>query len=343
MSSGIPIGPAYAEATLPEQVLLSMNEGYHDLAISYASAKLKDGRSPSFLSVLRPDLLEGFAHAWKNLENLPATGLDGTDGYKHEYFARHALLAAQGDPASIETLPKLATTIGQLSLAMELVLDNKDAITEWHSNRSYLQYLGTFDPQHIGHRIAVQSTLNTAGGSSSALVHVMGRHPRKPQFHSPYEQRYEDSEERFIKTTLLDTTRVTQVDIPGGVGLASRGLGQMKLLADSAGDPELRWTIGSDKLMLDAAAVRAERATDKSIERLLEPRMHMYAVRRQTDDPSKLVEDADYLRDRFDTTITLVEELPYDCAPASSTLVRQLRSNGMPAEADHMEYYELPR
>jgi len=75
--------------------------------------------------------------------------------------------------------------------------------------------------------------------------------------------------------------------------------------------------------------------------RFSEPRMHVYVIHRQSDDRTGLDAAADYISDRFGTAITVVDELPYDCAPASSTQVKQLRAQGRNAEADHMELYEL--
>ncbi len=328
-------------ATPQEQQLLAVQACAYDVAITDIVVGMSQGRSPSFLSIARPDLLMGFAQAFTSADMVDDPGYESQVTYKTMLFDAYKHRADEGDPASIQALSKFSTSLGQLSAAMELVLEHREEITAWQEDRAYLQYLGTFDPQHIGHRIGIQSGLETAGDQSSTLVHTMGQHPRKSNFREPYEKRYIDAEERFYKTPLLDNTRVTQVDVPGGVGLATQGLEQMKLLADVCGDTELRWLIGSDKLILDATAIRENRSPDKAVTRFSEPRMHAYVIHRQSDERACLENDIDYINDRFGTPVTLVDELPYDCAPASSSRIKELRTEGKHDEADHMELYEL--
>lgn len=330
------------EPTPQEELMLKLGHGAFDAAILHIATELSKGRSPSVLSVARPDIAVGFAEAFRS-SDINATA-PVADDYKAAHFDNYADRAATGDLGAIEALPKFTTSLAQVAFYADLLLSNREALTERRTDRPFLQYLGTFDPQHIGHRIAVQSGLITAGEESSAILHVMAQHPRKKNFQSSYDQRFDESERRFYESSLLDNERITQVDIPGGVGLAAQYPLQMELLADFAGDDELRWLTGSDKLILDATAVRD--ASDSSVgrkamSRFSDPKMHAYVVHRQSDDKNLLENDVDYVIDRFGTRITIVDEQPYDCAPASSSKVKQLRSDGRHAEADHMELYEL--
>jgi hypothetical protein len=326
--------------TSQEKSLLAINAGIYETVVYDVAKKLDNGKSSSVLSILRTDSLVGFANAWRQADIDPQS-FSPEDTYKASFFNSYREKAEEGDPAAIETLPKFATSRNQLSAAMELVLAYPDELAEWHADKPYLQYAGTFNPQHIGHRIAIQSAIETADARSSALVQVMGNHPFKTDLVDSYEQRFTDSEEKLYRSSLSENTKVTQIDVPGGAGLAMRGLEQMKLLADTCGDPCLRWLVGSDKFMADAVAIRSGLPQAKAVKRFSEPRMHTYVIHRQSEDPVMLQNDIDYIHDVFGTAITLVQELPYDCAPASSTGVKQLRAEGRHEEADHMELYEI--
>jgi hypothetical protein len=327
------------EPTIQEKLLIQLGQNAYEAAMLHIASGLDNGHSPSALSIARPDVLIGFAEAW-HAADLPKEGVEeGT--YKTRHFDTLAELAAAGDPSAIEALPKFTTSLGQMALVAAFILDNKEAIETWHSARAYIQYLGTFDPQHIGHRIAVQSALATEGDKASATLHVMGQHPRKKNFSVSYEDRFKQSEERFYESELLDNRLITQVDVPGGMGLAAAYPGQMELLASLSGDTEYRWLTGSDKLLLDADTIKQGRPAEKAIARFSDPKMHAYVVHRQSDDKQALENNMDFITDRFGTKITLVNELPYDCAPASSSRVKELRQEGRKDEADHMELYEL--
>jgi len=330
------------QPTPQEELLIKLGHGAFDAAVLHIVADVNEGKSPSVLSVVRPDIAVGFAEAFIR-SDIESDGR-AAKNYKISYFDSYTDRAVAGNPSAIEALPKFATSLAQVALYADLVLANQERLIDRRTYRPFLQYLGTFDPQHIGHRIAVQSGLITAGEGSSALLHVMGRHPRKKNFQFSYNQRFDESERRFYESPLLDNERITQVDVPGGVGLAARYPLQMELLADIVGDDELRWLTGSDKLILDATAVRNASESDsgkKAITRFSDPNMHAYIVHRQSDDKATLENSVDYVVDRFGTKVTIVDEQPYDCAPASSSKVKQLRAEGRNVEADHMELYEL--
>lgn len=330
---------ASGRPTPQEEVLISLQSGDFDRAVSHVRSGFEIGRTPSFLSVIRPDLLLGFAEAWQagDTSTLPIA----PEKTKREMFSDLLPAAESGDPAAISTLPKLITSPMQMRTALELTLDYAKTVTEWRTERPYLQYLGTFDPQHIGHRIAIASSLEVAGPRSSSIVHVMGQHPLKPELETSYVSRFRQSERRLLTSPLLDNARVTQVDVPGGLGLGTIGAEQLRLLADASGDAQLRWLIGSDVLLREFKNVRLGRTVAKSLIRLAEPRLHAYVIHRKEDDPTELDDGIDYLSSKFGTEVTVVEELPYDCAPASSTRIRELRTQGRGEEADHMELYEL--
>ncbi|HEX7963782.1 MAG TPA: hypothetical protein VF466_04300 [Candidatus Saccharimonadales bacterium] len=330
-----------AGATPQEELIIALNGGLYDSVLPVAAQNLRGGQSPSYLSVARPDALFGFAEAWQQADPV-GKDADPQD-YKTNLFDEQLPPALRGDPAAISELPKLATSVGRLSLALQLVLDNRGAVQEWRTGRQYLQYAGSFDPQHVGHRLAVASGLDAAGAQSSALVQTMGGHPVKADFSRPYDERYAQSEARFYMSPFIDNARVTQVDVPAGTGLARTGLEQMRLLAEFCGDDRLRWLIGSDKFLADTAGIRQGKPQPKAAARFADPRLHAYVLHRQSDPLSALENAIDYIAGKFGTAVTLVRERPYDCAPASSTSIKLLRAQGRQAEADHMELYELAR
>lgn len=327
--------------TIQEQLLVMLGHHAFSAALPYIVADLEKGKSPSALSIARPDILIGFAETWR-ASGFQAERTD-KETYKQGYFDKLTEIAAAGDPAAVEALPKFATSVGQLAIASDLILSNQKQLESWHSERAYIQYLGTFDPQHIGHRIAVQSALATEGESASAILHTMGQHPRKKSFSASYEERSRQAEQRFYESPLLDNKLITHVDIPGGVGLAESYPEQMALLASFSGDTEYRWLTGSDKLLLDVNAIKLGHAAEKAARRFSDPNMHAYFLYRKSDERREFENGIDYVIDQFGTHVTIVEEAPYDCAPASSSLVKQLRDAGKYDEADHMEFYELPR
>lgn len=333
-----------AVPTSQEELLLAATEGAHEYVAVSVAQGFAEGRSPGFLSVLRPDLLFDFAQTWRNFASAEKgvnSSAEDKSIYKSALFEASVADVAEGDPAAISMLPKLSTSLGQLTLALETALEHRDSVHEWRASRRYLQYLGTFDPQHIGHRTTVRSVLEVAGDQFGALVHVMGEHPSKTNIHASYEARYDESEERLYRSSLIDNTRVTQLDVPGGTGLANHGLGQMELLADMSGDDCMRWVIGGDKFMLDSANIRQKRSAAKAVLRFSDPRLRVYVVSHHPEELGQLKSDVDYIVDRFGTPVELVHPLPYDCAPASSTRIKQLRAAGRDREADHMEFYEL--
>ncbi len=332
--------PPSVVPTPQEQQLLDLESGNFERVAQTVAEDVQRGQSPSILSVVRPDLLFDFAETWLGSAP-PELPVAIQGGYKSEYFDRLAGMAEGGEAAEIVAFPKFATSLGQISLALEVVLSNRDIVTGWQAERHYLQYLGTFDPQHIGHRIGVQSALLAAGGRSSVIATTMGSHPFKTGFNRPYVDRFTAAEQRFYESPLIDNTRLTTLDVPGALGLGAANYEQMQLLADLAGDSQMRWTIGSDKFLLDANAIRAGEAVPRARARFANSALHPYVIHRQSDDFTELENSIDYITDTFSTEVTLVEELPYDCAPASSSKIKQLRAEGRNVEADHMEYYEL--
>lgn len=343
--SGIQTGgesPSTQNLTFPteqEASLLALLEGRHDVVEDAVLTGLSNGQSPSFLAVARPDLLVGFAKATDfSRVSLPVTP-EAT--YKTPRFNSLVERAAEGDMAALVALPKFAVSVGQTAIALELAAGFDEQLVSRTGDRRFLQYLGTFDPQHVGHRIAVASALGVDGPEAHGLVHVMGDHPFKRNISQPYDRRYRQSEERLYRSSLLDPTRVTQVDVPGALGLGKDGQKQMALLADVTGDEQLRWLIGSDKFLLDTGKVRAGDSPQKAVARFTNPRTHMYVVHRQSDELAALANAVDFVTDQFGTDVTLVPEIPYDCAPASSTSIKELRAAGDHAAADHMELYEL--
>lgn len=332
------------EPSKQEANLLALLEGQHDVVQDQVFADLSVGLSPSFLAIARPDLAVEFAKATEPLLadiSLPDTTEHQTSSYKRPFFDILAARAAEGDVRALTALPKFAMSVGQLATVCSLTISFEQSLTAQAGDRRFLQYLGTFDPQHIGHRIAVASALATDGPQSHGLVHVMADHPFKRTISRSYDDRYRESEERLYRSSLLDVMRVTQVDVPGALGFGTHGQTQMELLADVTGDERLRWLIGSDKLLLDAAKIRAGESPQKAIARLSNPRTHIYVVHRQSDSLHELTNAVDFMADQFGTDVTLVPELPYDCAPASSTRIKELRAAGEHAAADHMELYEL--
>jgi nicotinic acid mononucleotide adenylyltransferase len=225
-----------------------------------------------------------------------------------------------------------------MAIMAKLVLQNRKEILDYPPHHT-LQYLGTFNPQHIGHRIAVQSALEVADDGSEIATHLMGTHPEKPNL-IPYDYRFSESERRFYCSSMTDNLRVTQIDLPGGTKLASTYPGQMGLLADLCGDDEVSWLVGSDKILLDAASIKKD-ALGKAAARLASKKTHAYVIFRKTTQEDSREFDAalDFIDDRFGTKVTLVNELHYDCEPASSSRIRELRISDNHEAADNMEFY----
>ncbi|HSX35078.1 MAG TPA: hypothetical protein VLF62_05550, partial [Candidatus Saccharimonadales bacterium] len=276
------------QPTPQEELLMAMHQGEFGVAVDGVARVLAAGGSPSMLAVVRPETYIGFAEQW--LANPDSAAIDRPNArtaYKNDLFRPHLLAAAGGDMAALSALPKFVTSGAQLTIAAAITLDNREALARHREDTRYLQCLGSFDPQHVGHRVAIGATTEAVmaeGRKAHALVHVMGDHPRKV-FDAPYAQRYVQSERRIYQSPWLSQEDVTQVDVPGGKGLAARGLSQMALLAEVTGDRGIRWVIGSDKLLLDVDMVQTQPdKAEKAAARFDDPRMDIDVVHRQNDD-----------------------------------------------------------
>lgn len=325
-----------------EKTLLALQDGAYGTVIEDVKTGLTKGRSPSFLSVARPDLALGFARAWQaqpaKVTDIPAIGAT----YKRPLFEEQLARAHEGEPGAVAALAKFATTPNELSVVTGVMLDNPDALGEWSEDRKYMQLLGSFNPQHIGHRTTIRLALDTVGDSASAIAHVVDVHPIKGDSLPPYEGRFVAGEQKLYESTLIDNTRATQLDVPAGVGLAPVGVAQIELIAETTGDEGLRWLVGSDKFMTDVASARKGR--EKVIDRFSEPRIHLYVARRADHDPQELQAGVEYVVERFDTKVTLVKEPEGDdVLTASASKIRGLRAEGRHEEADNIEFADLPR
>jgi hypothetical protein len=174
------------------------------------------------------------------------------------------------------------------------------------------------------------------------MAQVVANHPIKKDSLPPYDGRYRQGERNLYRSSLIDPRRVTLVDVPVSLGLAKNGDAQLELLADVAGDPEMRWLVGSDKFMSDVKTAKQGSDEKRAVVRFADPRVHLYVSRRATQDRGEIQEGIDFVQDRFNTAITLVHEAPNDMVlAASASRIRQLRSEGRDAEADRIQFADL--
>lgn len=328
--------------SVEEQRLLDLQAGNYDLVASDMVAALHDHISPSVLSIARPDLLYGLVQSThKILAEQPAAPSPEDDPRTHDF---NALLPAAeaGDPAAICALPKLAHSVGELATAITLTLDNFINVAAWREGRPYIQFIGSFNPQHIGHRSTMKDTLALAGANSSGIVQIVQNHPIKKDSLPPYEERFADSERKLYSSTLISPVEVTLLDLPLGLGLAKKGIAQIDLLADITGDDKRRWLVGSDKFMTDVTNVQADKELNKAGARFRD--VHLYVAQRDTQTIAEIEIGADYVRDRFGAEITIVPPANDQLVlGASASKIRALRSQQRHQEADDIEYGDLPR
>lgn len=328
-------------ASIEERPLIALDAGAYDPITDSILLGLSENRSPGIMSVIRPDLLRGLSAHIAATVTRRDDGTQDSETYKTQLFQAYWAHAEQGDVAAMSVLPQFVSSIGSLASTVELTLDNFAAISEWRNNRSYVQFIGSFNPQHVGHRDTIRATLEVAGNSASGIVQVVENHPIKKDSLPPYRGRFIQSEERLYTSTLLDATTVTALDLPLGLGLAKQGIAQIALLARLTGDNTLRWLVGSDKFITDVENVRNGKALDKAGARF--SNVQLYVARRDTESKEAVEAGMAYVRNRFDAAVTLVPETdnPLVLAAAASK-IRQLRSEGRQAEADIMEYADLP-
>jgi nicotinic acid mononucleotide adenylyltransferase len=323
-----------------EEMLLALNSGNYDLAVNSTISGVQAGEAPGFMSVLRPDLLGNLSlRLWQTAATLPQTEAD-PEAYKTRLFNTYLAAAEQGDPAAMSALPKFATTIGNLLTATEVTLENMDAIAAWHTGRPYVQFIGSFNPQHVGHRSTIAATLEAAGANASGIVQVVQNHPIKKDSLPPYDGRFKQGEEKLYSSTLLDPTDVTLLDLPLGLGLAKQGTAQIELISSITGDDKLRWLVGSDKFMTDVNNVRSGKALDKAGVRF--SNVHLYVARRDTQSLEEVMEGAAYVSEKFGANVTVIPESqdPLILGAAASK-IRALRAEGRHEEADLMEYPDI--
>lgn len=321
-----------------EETLQQLRDRQFGAVAADLVARLHAGEPMRVLSIARPDLLFGLGEELQPL--LSSEGREeGADDYRATLFETQRRQAEEGDPGAISVLPKLATTLARAAFAVELLLDNRQEVTDWRTDRAYIQFIGSFNPQHIGHRTSIANTLDAEGDHASAVVQVVADHPIKKDTLPPYETRFVPGEKKLYTSTLTDVARVTQLDVPVGLGLAKQGAEQIKLIADVAGDIP-RWQVGSDKFMTDVRNVQMGKALDKAGSRF--ENVHLYVVRRDTESAKEVQAGIDYVRDRFGAKVTLVAD-SHDSfiLSASASKIRQLRAEGNAQLADRMEFSDL--
>lgn len=320
-----------------ELLLIALRDGQYKAASTKLLEDLSIGEPPRILSVVRPDIL--FPLADLLLRRLPHAKNTQQSGYAAERFAAHMDAAISGNPAAISALPKFATTPDELATALRLALEARGALADWREGRSYVQFTGSFSPMHIGHRAAISRTLEAIGERSSALVQLVTDHPFKKDL-PPYRERFDPSEQKLYRSHLIDPVRVTMVDVPQGSGLAARGCEQMRLLATICGDSEMRWQVGSDKLLRDVRDVKVGNKLAEAGERF--KYVHQYVVKRATEDPEEIEKAIAYVQGRFGAIVTQVP-VPDDelTLTAAATRIRLARAAGDHKTADRIEVSDL--
>ncbi len=327
-----------------EALLAGFMNGAVEPVVDDAISDLHRGRSPGFLSVVRSDLLIDFAESLQTRETdgSKAANSSGEDDFRAPFFSSLMRRAQEGDPAAISALPKFVADLGQLSAAMELVLEGQEEVTGWREGRPYIQLIGSFNPQHIGHRTTMGAALRAAGERSSLMAQVVANHPVKKDSLPPYEDRYQAGEEHLYTSSLIDPERVTLIDVPVGPGLSKVGAAQIELLADLSGDDRMRWLVGSDKFISDVQTARGGHSEKRAVIRFKEPRMHLYVARRAAHDISEIEDGINFIQEKYGTGITLVDEPPNEMVLASSaSRIRQLRAEGKDEEADRLQFTDL--
>ncbi|HEU4914254.1 MAG TPA: hypothetical protein VFT16_02500 [Candidatus Saccharimonadales bacterium] len=324
-----------------ESVLMALDEAEYDPAAQWAVDSLAAGKSPGILSIVRADLIGGLAFHLHEALHTHEPGEANPHHPKTRVYNRLITAAEAGDPEAISTLPKVATTAGQLATTVELTLDNLDDVREWRQGHRYVQFIGSFNPQHVGHRSTIRDTLTAAGEGVNGLVQVVQNHPIKKDSLPPYIGRFRQGEQKLYSSTLLNPSEVTMLDVPLGLGLAKRGAEQIRLIASVTGDEKMRWLVGSDKFMTDVNNVRAGEQLDKAGARF--SGVHLYVARRDTQTTEEITEGADYVRGRFGADVTIVPETTDPLIiQAAASKIRAMRAEGRHAEADEMEYSDLP-
>lgn len=343
--------PAYTGSpSLQEETLLALQRADYSAAANRLLIDMNQGYTPNILSMVCSDLLFAFAeHIHRDGTNMtdltapqpdtPALNVIRTRqaGYD-EMLAR----TENGDGIAIVSLAKYAQTTAQLRESMGRVLDSREIVAESIGDRKTIQLLGSFNPQHIGHRTTMMSALRAEPGNTQLVAQVVDKHPIKGDSLPPYRGRYFAGEEKLVRSTIIDPTRVTQVHVPAGVGYAMHGSSQIELLTDVSGDDQMRWLVGSDKFMSDVKSARLGKSETRANARFLHPRMHLYVARRAIHDQVEIEEAVDYIHDTLGTAITVVEEpAEANIIGSSASLIRQLRQDGKHQEADQLESSDL--
>lgn len=323
-----------------EAQLINLRDGHFTVAAETILHGLRSGEPARILSVANPDILRDTCEViYPKLSEVDTSMIAAAD-YRSELFDAYLPPASEGDPAAASALPKFATTTGQLAVAIEVMLDNWDRLAEWRTDRAYIQTIGSYNPQHLGHRDAIARTLEVAGSRASATMQIVANHPIKVDSLPPYATRFEPGERRIYSSELIDPTRVTLLDVPLSLGLAKVGYAQIELLANVMGDSEMRWLVGSDKFMTDARNVRDGKSIDKAGARF--SGVHLYVARRATESTVEIDDAIDYLETSYGTKVTIVPESSNSLVLATSaSKIRELRAAGRHGEADEMEFSDL--
>jgi len=255
---------------------------------------------PDYLAILSTKLLE----RW--LETVPS---------------RHHLQSVKSSAAS---MPWRKSVAYPESLPWYHFLSDMEAALDTPRPTALYQFLGSHNPYHIGHRVMVHSLVTACDISEMAMsIATMGVNVGKLLDLNTYAYRHVGV---ILSTTLrsMISLPVYSIDLPTGAGLSYVTTWHSQLLAVLAGDYQVRIVMGSDKFSLDTSAL----ANDARLRaKYADIRRAFFVVCRQGDNEESIRDRMNSLPPDHRNRITVLPKVNYSPGPASSSLIRSLRSS----------------
>lgn len=206
------------------------------------------------------------------------------------------------------------------------------------------QFLGSYDPYHLGHRMMVQQTLQTLNNECNhACVSLMKSNNNKPSIKSNYEYRYTEAYYKFHSSILIDSFFATLINLPSGHGMSTNTLFHAHLIAYVAGSNKVNIVIGSDKFMSDFNKSEKLRKNGSAagLQKFCFAYFVFYIIIRKEDFAVDIEKNVQMANENYLAKFVVIGRQCYSGEPISSSKIKSFynSSNGNLIEkAKHMEY-----
>jgi hypothetical protein len=192
------------------------------------------------------------------------------------------------------------------------------------------QFLGSHNPYHVGHRVMIRSLIASGRAEDARMsVATMGSNGSKHLTPESYADRHIGVIAAIAREYGKTKAPVYGIDLPTGVGFSRDTTWHSYFMAALSGDHRIRIVMGSDKFAIDAHKL----PDDAHLQRkYYDAKRSFFIVVRHEDEPDSIYQIVDSLPQTVRKRITVLNKVSYSPGPASSSLIRALRSSSHTAD-----------